>query len=44
MSQPDPDAWRTQVRQWLAGVLEPARAPQEATGAADLVGAPPPRG
>ncbi|MER6786672.1 acyl-CoA dehydrogenase family protein [Streptomyces sp. NPDC000658] len=36
MSQPDPDAWRTQVRQWLAGVLEPARAPQSATGAADL--------
>ncbi|MCX5337281.1 MULTISPECIES: acyl-CoA dehydrogenase family protein [unclassified Streptomyces] len=36
MSQPDPDAWRTQVRQWLAGVLESARAPQSATGAADL--------
>ncbi|MFF4503645.1 acyl-CoA dehydrogenase family protein [Streptomyces sp. NPDC001401] len=36
MSQPDPDAWRTQVRQWLAGVLEPARAPQSAGGAADL--------
>ncbi|MER6283075.1 acyl-CoA dehydrogenase family protein [Streptomyces sviceus] len=36
MSQPDPDAWRTQVRQWLAGVLEPARASQSATGAADL--------
>ncbi|MGX1565907.1 acyl-CoA dehydrogenase family protein [Streptomyces sp. NPDC055506] len=34
MSQPDPDAWRTQVRQWLAGVLEPARAP-ETTGEAD---------
>ncbi|MFD8303744.1 acyl-CoA dehydrogenase family protein [Streptomyces sp. NPDC059690] len=36
MSQPDPDAWRTQVRQWLSGVLEPARAPQSATGVADL--------
>ncbi|GGS17522.1 acyl-CoA dehydrogenase [Streptomyces humidus] len=36
MSQPDPDAWRTQVRQWLAGVLEPARTPQSATEAADL--------
>lgn len=28
MSQPDPDAWRTQVRQWLATVLEPARPPE----------------
>jgi alkylation response protein AidB-like acyl-CoA dehydrogenase len=36
MSQPDPDAWRTQVRQWLATVLEPARAPESAGGAADL--------
>ncbi|MGW2515675.1 acyl-CoA dehydrogenase family protein [Streptomyces sp. NPDC001617] len=36
MSQPDPDAWRTQVRQWLTGVLEPARAPQSGGGAADL--------
>ncbi|GAB2862298.1 acyl-CoA dehydrogenase family protein [Lentzea nigeriaca] len=33
MSQPDPDAWRTQVRQWLATVLEPVRA-QETTGEA----------
>ncbi|WP_328766231.1 acyl-CoA dehydrogenase family protein [Streptomyces sp. NBC_00286] len=31
MSQPDLDAWRTQVRQWLATVLEPARE-TEATG------------
>ncbi|NGO41556.1 acyl-CoA dehydrogenase family protein [Streptomyces ureilyticus] len=31
MSQPDLDAWRTQVRQWLATVLEPARE-AEATG------------
>ncbi|MFJ5731647.1 acyl-CoA dehydrogenase family protein [Streptomyces paradoxus] len=36
MSQPDPDAWRTQVRQWLATVLEPARAPKSAGEAADL--------
>ncbi|MEW2119596.1 acyl-CoA dehydrogenase family protein [Streptomyces sp. NPDC005474] len=36
MSQPDPDAWRTQVRQWLATVLEPARAPESAAEAADL--------
>ncbi|WDV56165.1 acyl-CoA dehydrogenase family protein [Streptomyces coeruleorubidus] len=36
MPQPDPDAWRTQVRQWLAGVLEPARAPESAGEAADL--------
>ncbi|MGX1908446.1 acyl-CoA dehydrogenase family protein [Streptomyces phaeochromogenes] len=36
MSQPDPDAWRTQVRQWLATVLEPARAPESAGEAADL--------
>ena len=27
MSQPDPDTWRRQVRQWLATVLEPAREP-----------------
>ena len=33
MSQPDPDAWRTQVRQWLATVLEPAR---ETEAAGDL--------
>ncbi|MFG2028598.1 acyl-CoA dehydrogenase family protein [Streptomyces sp. NPDC048825] len=31
MSQPDLDAWRTQVRQWLTTVLEPARE-TEATG------------
>ncbi|MFE7841536.1 acyl-CoA dehydrogenase family protein [Streptomyces sp. NPDC057474] len=36
MSQPDPDAWRRQVRQWLATVLEPARAPESAGQAADL--------
>ncbi|GAA2767097.1 acyl-CoA dehydrogenase family protein [Streptomyces paradoxus] len=36
MSQPDPDAWRTQVRQWLATVLEPARGPESAGEAADL--------
>lgn len=36
MSQPDPEAWRTQVRHWLATVLEPARAPESATEAADL--------
>ncbi|MFC8142879.1 acyl-CoA dehydrogenase family protein [Streptomyces paradoxus] len=36
MSQPDPDAWRTQVRQWLATVLEPAREPESAGEAADL--------
>lgn len=36
MPQPDPDAWRTQVRQWLAGVLEPARAPESAGEDADL--------
>ncbi|MDG9706694.1 acyl-CoA dehydrogenase family protein [Streptomyces sp. DH10] len=36
MPQPDPDAWRTQVRQWLAGVLEPARAPESAGDDADL--------
>ncbi|WP_367319334.1 acyl-CoA dehydrogenase family protein [Streptomyces sp. HUAS ZL42] len=36
MSQPDPDAWRTQVRQWLATVLEPARAPESDAEAADL--------
>jgi alkylation response protein AidB-like acyl-CoA dehydrogenase len=33
MSQPDLDAWRTQVRQWLATVLEPAR---EAEASGDL--------
>ncbi|MFF9035518.1 acyl-CoA dehydrogenase family protein [Streptomyces sp. NPDC014892] len=31
MSQPDPDTWRTEVRQWLTTVLEPAR-PQRSTG------------
>ncbi|MFH8658042.1 acyl-CoA dehydrogenase family protein [Streptomyces afghaniensis] len=36
MPQPDPDAWRTQVRQWLAGVLEPARASESAAEDADL--------
>jgi alkylation response protein AidB-like acyl-CoA dehydrogenase len=36
MPQPDPDAWRAQVRQWLAGVLEPARAPESAGEDADL--------
>ncbi|WP_179201558.1 acyl-CoA dehydrogenase family protein, partial [Streptomyces scabiei] len=36
MSPPDPDAWRAQVRQWLATVLEPARAPETASEAADL--------
>ncbi|KUO19478.1 acyl-CoA dehydrogenase family protein [Streptomyces dysideae] len=36
MSQPDPDAWRTQVRQWLATVLEPARAPETTGEAAGL--------
>lgn len=36
MSQPDPDAWRTQVRQWLATVLEPARAPESGAESADL--------
>ncbi|MDW4904178.1 acyl-CoA dehydrogenase family protein [Streptomyces sp. ADMS] len=36
MSQPDLDAWRTQVWQWLATVLEPARAPESAGEAADL--------
>ncbi|GAA3905379.1 acyl-CoA dehydrogenase family protein [Streptomyces lacrimifluminis] len=36
MSQPDPDAWRTQVRQWLATVLEPARAPRATAESADL--------
>ncbi|MEU0192070.1 acyl-CoA dehydrogenase family protein [Streptomyces afghaniensis] len=36
MPQPDPDAWRTQVRQWLAGVLEPARASESAGEDADL--------
>lgn len=36
MSQPDPDAWRTQVRQWLADVLEPARTPGSAGETPDL--------
>ncbi|MDQ0946355.1 alkylation response protein AidB-like acyl-CoA dehydrogenase [Streptomyces phaeochromogenes] len=36
MSQPDPDAWRTQVRQWLATVLQPARTPESASESADL--------
>ncbi|MGW0499545.1 acyl-CoA dehydrogenase family protein [Streptomyces sp. NPDC003007] len=36
MPQPDPDVWRTQVRQWLAGVLEPARVPESAGEDADL--------
>ncbi|MEV1067423.1 acyl-CoA dehydrogenase family protein [Streptomyces sp. NPDC050263] len=36
MSQPDPDAWRRQVRRWLATVLEPARAPESVGEAADL--------
>ncbi|MFE9109986.1 acyl-CoA dehydrogenase family protein [Streptomyces collinus] len=36
MPQPDPDAWRAQVRQWLAGVLEPTRAPESAGEDADL--------
>jgi alkylation response protein AidB-like acyl-CoA dehydrogenase len=36
MPQPDPDAWRTQVRHWLAGVLEPARTPESAGEAAGL--------
>ncbi|MFG2728347.1 acyl-CoA dehydrogenase family protein [Streptomyces canus] len=36
MSQPDPDAWRRQVRQWLATVLEPAPPPESTAEAADL--------
>ncbi|MEW2045068.1 acyl-CoA dehydrogenase family protein [Streptomyces sp. NPDC005476] len=36
MSQPDTDAWRTQVRQWLADVLEPARTPGSAGETPDL--------
>lgn len=36
MSQPDPEAWRTQARQWLATVLEPARATGPAGDTADL--------
>ena len=36
MSQPDPDAWRTQVRHWLATVLEPVRAPETIGEAAGL--------
>ncbi|MFD9121733.1 acyl-CoA dehydrogenase family protein [Streptomyces bottropensis] len=35
VSPPDPDSWRVQVRQWLAGVLDPARTP-ETTADADL--------
>ncbi|MEU3341535.1 acyl-CoA dehydrogenase family protein [Streptomyces sp. NPDC002144] len=34
--QPDIDAWRTQVRQWLATVLEPRRTPASSPEAADL--------
>ncbi|MFM9555691.1 MULTISPECIES: acyl-CoA dehydrogenase family protein [Streptomyces] len=33
MSQPDPDTWRTAVRQWLTTILEPAR-PTRTTGEA----------
>ncbi|MGW2716613.1 acyl-CoA dehydrogenase family protein [Streptomyces sp. NPDC001492] len=36
MSELDPDAWRRQVRQWLATVLDPVRAPDSATQTADL--------
>jgi alkylation response protein AidB-like acyl-CoA dehydrogenase len=36
MSQPDLDAWRTPVRQWLATVLEPVRAPETTGEAAGL--------
>src|SRR5688500_15851581 len=36
MSPPDPDAWRAQVRQWLATVLDPARAPETTGDTADL--------
>ncbi|CAM5692286.1 acyl-CoA dehydrogenase family protein [Streptomyces griseorubiginosus] len=36
MSQPDPDTWRRQVRQWLATVLEPARESESAGADADL--------
>ncbi|MER6162341.1 acyl-CoA dehydrogenase family protein [Streptomyces sp. NPDC001868] len=36
MSPPEPDVWRAQVRQWLATVLEPARAPETTGQTADL--------
>lgn len=36
MSPPEPDVWRAQVRQWLATVLEPARAPETTGETADL--------
>jgi alkylation response protein AidB-like acyl-CoA dehydrogenase len=36
MSQPDVGTWRTQVRQWLATVLEPGRERESTAEAADL--------
>ncbi|MEW2398217.1 acyl-CoA dehydrogenase family protein [Streptomyces sp. NPDC046862] len=36
MSQPDPEAWRAQARQWLATALEPARATGSAGDTADF--------
>ncbi|WP_151476348.1 acyl-CoA dehydrogenase family protein [Streptomyces albicerus] len=36
MSQPDLDTWRTQVGQWLATVLEPAREPDSTGDTPDL--------
>jgi alkylation response protein AidB-like acyl-CoA dehydrogenase len=36
MAQPDMDTWRTQVRQWLASVLEPGREPQSSGDTPDL--------
>ncbi|MCP2242365.1 acyl-CoA dehydrogenase family protein [Lentzea aerocolonigenes] len=36
MSQPDVDAWRAPVRQWLVTVLEPVRAPETTCEAAGL--------
>ncbi|MEV0224337.1 acyl-CoA dehydrogenase family protein [Streptomyces sp. NPDC050704] len=36
MSQPDVDTWRTQVRQWLATVLEPVREAESTDDAPDL--------
>ncbi|MGP4043165.1 acyl-CoA dehydrogenase family protein [Streptomyces sp. 2A115] len=36
MSQPDVDTWRTQVGQWLATVLEPAREPESTDDTPDL--------
>lgn len=36
MSQPDMDTWRTQVGQWLATVLEPAREPESTGDQPDL--------